>query len=395
MNKSRLSGNSNDLWIGGAFFLARFILFLSSPYDIIPGLGDFWNFYYQAGLGWPFLDYWTEFPPVFPFINRIIYLLVNGREIAYGYLMALVLSLVQSGSIIVMLKLERIMNPDWISSKRILVYIFLTIGLFYSWAYFDPLAVYFMLLGIYWLLTEKDLPASLALSLGILIKLFPFLVLPAIWKIRPAKTALRNTIIVITLVAAVWAGLFLVNADFTRASLFSQVNKGSWETIWALLDGNTGTGNFDPSIDRLVPETALYKTGRPALISPLISLAVLGGLGLSLLIRSNPDPRIWLVPFVGLTLVIFYLWSPGYSPQWILFLLPFTLLGLPEREGILFSVVLLLIHLLEWPVLLSRGYFWALPYLIPIRTALIILLGIRFYQVTTGKIRLTEGTNRK
>ncbi len=83
-------------------------------------------------------------------------------------------------------------------------------------------------------------------------------------------------------------------------------------------------------------------------------------------------------------MVLFFLWSPGYSPQWILFLLPLILLSLPVREGILISVVLTLVNLLEWPVMLSRGYFWSLNYLIPLRTSLMILLAFRFYQVSKG-----------
>ncbi len=71
---------------------------------------------------------------------------------------------------------------------------------------------------------------------------------------------------------------------------------------------------------------------------------------------------------------------PGYSPQWVLYLLPLTLLLLPPRRGILMSIVLLAVNVLEWPVLLARGWFQGLYLLVPVRTLLLLLLTILFYQ---------------
>jgi len=88
------------------FFLTRLIFFIASPYDIVPGYGDYWNFYNQAQLGIPFLHFWTEFPPLFPFISRMIFLLVNGSESAYSYVLALVISLFQAGTIAIFFHLE-------------------------------------------------------------------------------------------------------------------------------------------------------------------------------------------------------------------------------------------------------------------------------------------------
>ncbi|MEJ2448776.1 MAG: hypothetical protein P8Y37_12670, partial [Anaerolineales bacterium] len=133
-------------------------------------------------------------------------------------------------------------------------------------------------------------------------------------------------------------------------------------------------------INRLNADSVNIQTGNPAQFSPLLTLLVFGSLGLFLLVTTKPIEERWLIDFVGLTLVIFFIWSPGYSPQWILYLLPIMLISLPERESILFTAVLVLINLLEWPVLLSRGMFWALYSLVPLRTGMLILLGWRFYQ---------------
>ena len=384
----------NYIVVGVFFLLARLILFISSPYEIIPGLGDYWNFYHQASLGWPFIDYWTEFPPVFPLISRLLYGLVNGREVAFGYSLGLIMSLFQAGTVVIVFRLEDKIYKGKNLPIRSLVYAALTFGLFYSWSYFDTLAVFFMILGIYWLVEEKDIPASISIGFGILTKWFPGLILPAMWKIRSKKEFLLNAILVLGLVFLVWGGFYLSNSDLTSASITAQANKGSWETIWALLDGNRGTGNFHPEINRLLPESSAYKTGNEPLISPWISFLIFGGIGLYFLLRAEPNGKTWIISFTGLTTVLFFLWSPGYSPQWILFLLPLILLSLPLREGILISIVLILVNLLEWRVLLSRGYFWSLNFLIPLRTSLMILLAFRFYQVSKNPVIINQENNK-
>ncbi len=369
--------------LAGIFFIfARLILFVSSPYEVIPGYGDYWNFFHQSSLGWPFLDYWTEFPPLFPYIAKLLFIMVDGREIAFGYGLGLLISLFQAGTVVLMFRLEDFLDDGKHWPVRSLIYAAVTVGLFYSWSYFDPLGVFFMMLGIYLLLEEKDLPASLAIAAGVLTKWFPGLILPALWKKRSKKEFLKIIIIVVGIIVIVWGALFVLEPDFTKASLTSQANKGSWETVWAILDGNLKTGNFAPEVDRAVAQTAALRTGNSAQISPWISLLIFGGTGLYFLIRADGTDKNWLIPFTGFTMTLFFLWSPGYSPQWILYLLPLMLLSLPLREGVLVSAVLILVNLLEWPVMLSRGFFWSLNILIPLRTALMVLVAVRFYQTS-------------
>jgi len=372
------------------FIAARLIILLSLPWDTISAYGDYWNFFQQASLGTPYINFWTEFPPLFPFLSRIIFILVNGRESAYSYLLALVISIFQAGSILILSNLGEKLNINK-SNSRAAAYFALTVGLFYSWSYFDPIAVFFLLLSISLILQRKDGSAVIAIAAGILTKWFPILAIPVLWKTRPIKDAFRITIFVIGIVLIVWGALYIINPEMTSASILSQAKKGSWETIWALMDKNLGTGNFSPKVNREIAETVKIRTGNISLIPTWLTLIVFGSFGLFLLFKSKIHSSNWVISFSGLALVLFFLWSPGYSPQWVLYLLPFILLCLPEREAYLLGASLVLINLLEWPVLLSRGYFWSLYYLIPIRTLLMILLGVRLYQRSVGTIDLIEG----
>lgn len=373
------------------FIFFRLILFASLPFESIAGYGDFWNFYAQAGMGVPYLDHWTEFPPLFPLLSRLVYQLVVGRESAYIYLMAGLLTMVQAGSLGLALRIARVLFPAVEAKQRIWGYFILLAGLFYGWTYFDSLAVLFLLLTIYALLAGQDWAAVLSIALGGLTKWFPLLIIPAIWKIRHWKKALVITLVCLSIVGLVWGALYAFSPEFTWASLIAQGNKGSWETIWALIDGNLRTGNFSSGVDRLAAGTALTGSGNPAVISPWFTLAIFGGLGLYLLVSAQPEGPRWMVSFIGLTMVIFFIWSPGYSPQWLLYLLPLIILALDWREGALFGTVLVLLHLLEWPLLLSRGQFSALWYLVPLRTALMMFLGLRLYQTSTNSIKAGEG----
>jgi hypothetical protein len=147
-----------------------------------------------------------------------------------------------------------------------------------------------------------------------------------------------------------------------------------------LIDGNFQTGNFDPVTDPLDPSTATSMTRRPARLSPWYTLPFFAGAGFLLACRLSPGKAREPVAFLGLAWCLFTLWAPGYSPQWVLYLLPILLLALPDRQAILAGSALVLVNLLEWPVLLSRGLFWSLWLTVPLRAALTILVASMFWQ---------------
>ncbi|MBE0697685.1 MAG: hypothetical protein IH586_12255, partial [Anaerolineaceae bacterium] len=244
----------------------------------------------------------------------------------------------------------------------------------YSWWYFDPLAVFCVLLGLSLALERRWAAAGAAAALGIAIKFFPGLVLLAAWRRASWKQLFWMSVISISPILLLFGGLWWASPAYTSASLRAQVSKGSWETIWAILDGNIHTGIFGPFAERLDPATATIARGNPAVIPPLASLLVFGGLGLAGLLRIRSQDEFHVIPLVGFAWTLFLLWSPGWSPQWVLYLLPLVLLTLPVRQALLFGTVLILVNLLEWPVLLSRGYFSLLWIPIVMRTLVLVIL---------------------
>jgi hypothetical protein len=176
-----------------------------------------------------------------------------------------------------------------------------------------------------------------------------------------------------------YLALWLASPSMTIASLRSQGSKGSWETVWALVDGNYQTGNFGPEIERLDPAKALIPQGNPPRLPSGLTLIPFAILGVWIFFKTHITDARSAVSFLGFTWCLFLLWSPGFSPQWVLYLIPLCLLGLPDREGVLLAVILVLLCLLEWPGLLSRGYSWGLWVTIPVRTLMISLGAYQFW----------------
>lgn len=378
-------------WI---YFAARLILILSLPLDGITSYGDLWNFFSQAELGLPFINYWTEFPPIYPWISRLLYQIAVGAQHRFDYLNILFFSFLQSLNLFLLLKISDQVGRS--QSQKLIggaVYGGLTIGLFYTWAYFDVIAVAALLASIYFLFDDKPHKVGILIAGGVLTKWFPLALIPGIWKTKNWRTSLKISITGIGIAILVWAGLFLINPEMTSASIQSQAVKGSWETVWALLDGNLNTGNFPKEVNRLDPGSINLSSNNPSLIPSWITLIVFGGAGLILLMQSKINTRKKYLAFSGLTFVIMFLWSPGYSPQWVQYLLPIIILAIPAKQSVLVSATLILINLAEWPLLLSRGRFEDLYWLIPVRTLVLILLGIIFYQQTIEDPAIAGGVD--
>jgi hypothetical protein len=362
--------------LAGLFLVVRLMLVMASPIDAMRGYGDYVHFYRLAELGRPFLDYWVEFPPVFPFLINLLYHLSSGQEHTFDYLLIVVLSLAQAGNLVIFGKIATELMAESTASRLTWFYLVLLSSLSYGWWYFDSLAVFAMLLALHWLMSKMDYRAGLAIAAGMLTKWFPALVLAIAWRFRPTRRAIATSAIALTITLAVFLGLYLLAPEMTLASLSSQSAKGSWETVWALLDGNFSTGNLGPEWQRIDPNSLAKVSGDPPFIPQLLTLAFFAAIGLWCFGRVRKKDNQTIVAFLGLTWCIFLLWSPGWSPQWILYLLPLILLGLPFRSGVVFSLNLLLVSLLEWPILLTRGRFDLLWIPVLLRTLLLIFLAL-------------------
>ncbi len=175
-----------DGWrAAGAFLGFRLILFLVLPYAIYLGFGDQLNFYRLAQLpGWPFFDYWVEFPPLFPFLSAGLYRLAGGNEHVYCYLLAILLTILDAGSILVFWKLARQIDNPVIARMKLFIYTVVLGFLPYSWWYFEPIVVFFLLLSLWLIHGNKPVFSGLSIAIGFLWKVFPALAIISAWMSR-------------------------------------------------------------------------------------------------------------------------------------------------------------------------------------------------------------------
>jgi hypothetical protein len=354
------------------YVAGRLFLFLALIPDNWRGFGDLQQYFATAGLkGWPYIDYWMEYPPIFPFISTLAYRLASGSPFLYDLILCMLIGLAGAACLVVFRRIAAMLWGEPAAARRAVIFFALLAPLAYSWWYFELLPVFLMLLAIYAVLSRKWNLAGISIGVGALVKWFPVIVLPVIWRQRPPKEALRITVLAAGLILLVFGGLYLVSPDMTRASLISQPSRSSWQTVWALIDGNYTTGEFILLNDRLDPTLAGIARGHPAVIPPILTLILFGGIGLWLLWGARlKENDLGCLAMTGVTWILFLLWSPGWSPQWILYLIPLILLTLTERKALILCLALILVTLLEWPTFLKHDLWQGLWLIIPLRTAI-------------------------
>ena len=377
------------------FFTSRLMLLMAFPPENLIFYGDYQHYFNLADLTrrgfYPYLNYWYEFPPIFPYLNIAVYTLAGQQLKNYILLLAFVLLLVECGNLYLLYRLAFTLYGRIPALTIAWIYTALFVPIFFWLGNFDALTTFFILLALYSLIKNKSKLLAVALGLGTMVKYLPIILLATVWRAKGLKAACLYGAATLVISLLIFGPFALASPTFTLASLQAQAGKSSYETVWALLDGNITTGNFGPLADHFDPAKAATPLNNPAIIPTWLTLIPFGLLGLFILTRprlpASPAPG-WGSPFdtiifTTLTFVIFFLWSPGWSPQWQSFLVPLLLLAFPEKRAVLFIIALGFINFLEWPVILSRGLTNLLPITIIARTLLFILLAVELYRLLT------------
>ncbi len=350
------------------------------PFEALVAYGDYRHFFEMARLsaeggGLPFIGHWVEFPPVFPYLSIAIDRLSGGQFHSYAYILGILMLLFDVANLWMFSKLAIWIAGEARANRMTWLYmVFLAIPAF-GWWTFEPMAVFFMLLSLWLFLERRPMFAGLSAGLGFLTKIFPAISLAVAWRFRPRRSALLATVVAVSLTVAVLGTLLALNPTMVGASLRSQISKGSWETVWALIDRNPGTGTFGPAEYRLDPTYSAQGTGNPPVVPLWIPTLVAALFVIWFFFRTDRDDDSKVIPYLMTLWCVLLLWSRGWSPQWVSYLVPLILICFPMRRSMAFAGSMVMVSLLEWPILLSRGMFSMLWLPIVIRTALILLLG--------------------
>jgi hypothetical protein len=367
--------------------------------DVERGLtagGDFATYFQLGALTGqgllPFHDWWSEFPPIPSFLISAIYGILGAQPQypAFAMLFGILMLACDVGNLLLLRRIGSRVHGAATGMALAWVYALMLAPTVFIWWNFEPLVALFLLLGLSWLIERKETLSAAAAGIGALVKFTPALLLGAVWRFRTTNAALRYTAIAAAIFIGVYALLFAQNAAMTTPSLTAQFGKASYQTVWALIDGNYRTGNFGPIEDRFDPARASAVLGNPAIIPGIVRLFAAAGIGLFIFLRVRRTDMQGLLAFVAITLLIFFLQAQGWSTQWLAQIIPLLLLALPTRNTVLALVLLTGVSFAEYPFLFLRtgdtggvvsgGLVMPFVMLVLVRTGLLIIFCIVLYR---------------
>lgn len=364
-------------------------LFLQLTFeDFGPAIGYFRDLgRFALGGAYPVIDYWVEYPPMYPWANSAAYLLsmlIPGDQLLwFGTFQRWILLPFDIGGVCLVYLIARKLDRSEANALRVsLLYVAAFVTLYVPLGWFDSLPLFWLLLALYLALAYRPGWSGIASGLGFLSKPIPILALPMIWQRMPSRKSrtvlLLAALTTVTLLALPFA---LINPSTSLAYIRNLMSRSSYQTIWALMDGYHSYGLVAPIGSRFDPSSATWAAhtgGGGYGLWSAAGFAILFILIWTRRIDWRDNRR--ATAFVALTWCLFALWIKGYSPQWTVNVIPFVALLMPNLRGAVYLAILATGLVAEWPVAfqLIGGQEWYLDAIIVWRTALTALLAFEF-----------------
>lgn len=360
-------------------------------------LGDFQEHYGFARQmdsdNLPYRDYWVEFPPVWTGLTALVYGLRDDFT-NWASVMYLIMLVFDVGNLLLLQKIGARLHGTEIGFALAWIYALLAAPLIMLAWNFEVIVLFSMLAGLWYFLEDKPQQAGAALALGILTKYIPILLLPLIWRFAVRQKAILMTGLALGLSILVLIPLLIWGGKMALKSLTVQFDKPSYQTVWALVDGNYGTGGFPGGEIRYDENASVFGAGRNAAKIPgWLRLIPFAALGLWLLRQPMPKNDQAQIAFFSVTVILFMLWAQGWSPQWTVILTPLILLNFPSRIGVLIVLALMVGALIEYPLLFRYAAetdnlitgIYKTPFALLILMRTLILSGLAFTLI--GRLR--------
>ncbi|NIN64166.1 MAG: hypothetical protein GTO63_05600 [Anaerolineae bacterium] len=355
-----------------------------------------WSGYYIPGASfvelsdrgfYPFVHYWLEYPPPFPWLAVIVYrlsmLLPAWREpnLWFDFLLGSTFLVFETGNLILVyaiaLKLrgrEGALRCAWLYAGLF----FPVMTLLFT---FDSFPLFFLLLGVYMVVSNRPLVAGTAAGTGFMIKLLPALVVPVALRVFP-RISQRIAYLLAATSVALLIGLpfFLANATFFLTTFLRLGSVAPWETIWAFLDGYYTGGEAVPLEMRFDPTNVVVSFHQSRFPYLLVAVAFVAVYLILYTRRIDWQDNLKAITFCGLSINLVLIFSKGYSSAWMVNLLPFIILLMPNLRGVTYSLLLTMANVLEFPIalVLIANHSWIFILAVLYRTLLLAVLSVEF-----------------
>jgi hypothetical protein len=355
-----------------------------------------WSGYYVPGANfvelsdrgyYPVLHYWMEYPPLFPWLSVLVYrvsmLLPPWRdpELWYNLLLGGAFLLFEIGNFILIYAIALKLRGRQGAVRCAWLYAGLFFPLMTLLFWFENFALFFLLLGVYMIVARRPVWGGVAAGLGFMVKFVPAFVGPVALRVFP-RIGQKATYVLAAACVVLLIGLPLLvaNTAFFLTPFLHLGSLGPWETVWALLDGQYSGGDTTPLEIRFDPTnitTSFHESQFPYWIVAAAFVAIYLFLYTR---RIDWQDNMKAVAFCGLSINLFLIFSKGYSPQWIINLLAFIILLMPDLRGVAYSVLLMGANILEFPIgtVLLEGHPWLFAVAVVFRTVLMVLVAVEF-----------------
>jgi hypothetical protein len=225
--------------------------------------GDYSDLWYYREMAarvdsgyYPYVHYWVEYPPLFPWLPVAAYRLSAILPLAPDPLLWFyvvfggMMGVFAIGNLALVYLIGLLLYDPARALRCTWFYALLFGPVFVHAGWFDGVPLFFMLLSLYLVLKNRAALGGLAAGLGVMIKIFPLAVIPIAFKLLARRWRYLAGAAVVVLAANL--PFYVLNRAMFLASWRALLTQPSWETIWALLDGYTSyglvTGNrFDPT----------------------------------------------------------------------------------------------------------------------------------------------------
>jgi len=367
----------------------------------------------------PYSTIWTTYPPLFPALMLKVWQLSTllppwtFANLWFSLLLGSIFLAFETGNFILLYLIGLKLYPLSDAFKPAWIYAGLFVPVYTMTGWFESYPLFFFLLSLYLLLQGRPYLSAWCSGIGFMIKLIPLILLPVGVKVARGRgrwgrlriaalqlnldiqaVALYLLIFIITVLAIAYP-FYRQNPDLILGSVQITAARQPWETVWALWEGQYDYGIIPLDLRDLAWQPA--DGPGSSLPWPWITL----GFGLLYgFLYTRPlnwqEPK-RLVAFTGLTVCLFFLYSKGYSPQWLGWLLVFNALLLPTLRGVGYAIVLSAANLVEANLyfIMFPSESWLLATTVLLRTALIIVLALEFGLIIWPQLETPALINRR
>jgi len=381
-------------WIVGIVIISRLMVLLwFKPGSMLGNYTDYQIYYSIAKLSdfnlLPFIHFWREYPPLNLYLILPIYKLavvIQPYCAKYGLhdfavftvFLYSFMAAIETAVIIFLYKIAaRIYNINSAISA-VLIYSLLFYPLYVLYFSFDYIYVFLVLLAVWLFIEQKYNAALIVAGIGAASKIIPiFLIFAFVRHRRKLIDKLLAIFIPILILILSFLPFIYAAPEFVKSFFAFLIKRPAWETPAALLNGYYSVGKALPPNQYLNSES--YKIlidSTPDKYS--IFFVITGGLLLILFAirQSSKTCDYEFVKSVLSVLAIVFLFSKGWSSQYILILLPLIILVYRLKTAIILILLLSVFNYIECPIYIN--YFPDKPVLLIIAIAgrMLVLLYI-------------------